>query len=171
LSETDTITVLANRRRLDEFMAGEWQRVQRHGSILSAIALDIDHFKRVNDVHGHGAGDEVLRHVARVLRERMRSTDVVARVGGEEFVVVLPHAGLEGALATAERLRTDVARLRPPPLPYDLSASFGVASYEAGDTPRSLLARADEALYAAKRAGRNRVECAPPRPAPSYTTA
>lgn len=117
--------------------------------------VDIDHFKQLNDTHGHQVGDEVLRVVARTLDEHLRAGDLAARYGGEEFCVVMPGASLEDAVAAAERLRVAITRM---PVEPRVTASFGVALGPAhGTTPDAITAAADRALYDAKRGGRNRV--------------
>jgi diguanylate cyclase (GGDEF)-like protein len=119
--------------------------------------MDIDHFKRVNDTHGHHVGDTVLQAMAGILRERTRDADALARLGGEEFVIVCRHAPLDGAVDTAERIRQAIAAYDFPGV-GTVTASFGVAACCEGDTAETLLERADAALYRAKGAGRNRVE-------------
>jgi diguanylate cyclase (GGDEF)-like protein len=163
LSFTDPLTGLANRRRLEEFLTGESHRAQRYSEPFSIIMADIDHFKRVNDRFGHDVGDEVLQHFAKLLRASMREPDLVARIGGEEFVVAMPATDLEAAIASAERLRAATAVMRPPSLPDGLTASFGVAQFQPADTFQALLKHADDALYAAKNGGRNRVEAHSPQ--------
>lgn len=158
LSLTDPLTGLANRRQLEYFMHAAFQRVERHGETFSVIMLDIDHFKRINDTYGHDEGDIVLCHTAQVLRDAVREIDLAARIGGEEFVLVLSGADLPAALDCAERLRCEVVARRPAGLREDMSASFGVVQYHAGASPADMLKRADEAMYHAKRGGRNRVE-------------
>jgi diguanylate cyclase (GGDEF)-like protein len=162
LTLTDPLTGLANRRRLDEFMQSELLRARRSGAPLCAVMADLDHFKRVNDSHGHAVGDEVLRRFASLLRDRVRQTDLAARLGGEEFVVVLPMTDLAGALSCAEQLRCRTETMRPPGLTEPLTASFGIAQHRAGESIDDLLRHADRALYAAKRDGRNRVLADPP---------
>ena len=124
--------------------------------------FDVDHFKRVNDTHGHPAGDAVLRHLAVLLTATFRQVDVVARVGGEEFAVLLPSTDAEGAAAVAERLRLAVKSqaVEFDGVPLRCTVSAGVATMHAdlGDLD-ALMKRADQALYAAKAAGRNRIEC------------
>ena len=126
------------------------------------LVVDVDHFKRVNDTHGHAIGDEVIRHVAAVLRGGVRTSDVVARYGGEEFCAVLREADLEGATILAERLRTAIEAVDVPigERSLKVTASIGIATFEAGDevAPDSMFRRADAALYRAKQNGRNRVE-------------
>jgi diguanylate cyclase (GGDEF)-like protein len=156
---TDFLTGLRNRRYLELVLDRELFRVARYGRPLSLIVLDLDGFKAVNDTHGHEVGDRVLKALARCLEEHLRQSDRAVRLGGEEFAVLLPETGLPQALRLAERLRQAVAALRVPPVER-LSASFGVAQASPTDSPLSLLKRADEALYRAKRQGKNRVEAA-----------
>lgn len=159
LSVTDRLTGLYNRRKLDELLEEELIRCRRYGIEFAAILMDIDHFKQVNDSHGHAVGDSVLQQMGSILRERTRDADALARLGGEEFVVVCRHSGLQGALESAERVREAIAR-HDFPGAGRVTASFGVAACCDGDTAASLLERADAALYRAKAAGRNRVEAA-----------
>ena len=127
---------------------------------VSLILLDIDHFKRVNDEHGHDAGDSALRLLAGALREEVRGVDTAARYGGEEFAIILPQAGEEGALVVAERLRSRIERTEVPGVGC-ITASIGVATFPLHASSRELLVTtADRALYQAKRTGRNRV-CSP----------
>ena len=156
LSITDQLTGLYNRRHLEHALATECERARRHGHPVSLLLLDIDHFKRYNDTHGHLAGDAVLRQVGQLLRETVRAGDCAARYGGEEFVVILPNTGVDGAVDLAERLRD---RLRSEDFDGGaVTASVGVTqSPSKGFTPESLVAAADEALYRAKREGRDRV--------------
>jgi diguanylate cyclase (GGDEF)-like protein len=156
-SLTDPLTGVGNRRRLEQALAMEVSRADRSGGSLCAFMADLDHFKRVNDTHGHEAGDKVLASFGDVLRRRTRATDIVARFGGEEFVVLMPTTSLEVATAIAERIREVVAALHIEPLPEPITASFGVAERAAGEPGDGLLRRADVALYEAKRLGRNRV--------------
>ncbi len=167
MSNIDGLTGIANRRRFDEALAKEWQRACSSKSALSVILLDVDHFKRFNDVYGHQAGDECLRRVAAVVRSvAVRSSDLVARYGGEEFVVLLPDTSAEGALVIAERIRAAVAAEALPhegnPEAGVVTVSLGTATHAAGSsdilTPAILVSAADQALYRAKRNGRNRVE-------------
>ena len=156
LSLTDALTGVGNRRHLDETLAAECERARRYQQPLALIILDIDHFKRVNDGWGHEAGDHVLQEIGAVLRACRRQSDFVARLGGEEFVVLMPGAGALQAEQAAERLRQAVAGRAMGTLP-GVTASLGVAVLAAGETGGSLLARADAALYRAKQGGRNRV--------------
>jgi diguanylate cyclase (GGDEF)-like protein len=155
----DTLTNLYNRRYLEEASERELSRAERLGAPLSVLAIDIDHFKRFNDQHGHAAGDEVLKHVAAHLQDGSRSTDLVCRLGGEELLIVLPDTDTEGAVEIAEKLRGEVGHLRirwqngelPP-----VTISIGVASYPAHARKFGVLQNlADEALYRAKQDGRN----------------
>ncbi|UCU99352.1 diguanylate cyclase [Acidovorax radicis] len=167
---TDVLTGIANRRHFMDRTEAELARARRHGRPLALAMFDIDHFKRVNDQYGHAVGDEVLRAVARVCVEAMRQHDMVGRVGGEEFALLMPDTGMHSAVALLERLRISLRSLRVP-LPAEsgaeevgITASFGVSALQPADTLDALLARADDALYAAKRQGRDQVQVAsPPR--------
>jgi diguanylate cyclase (GGDEF)-like protein len=158
-SRVDALTQIPNRRALEEALGAEISRAQRFEHELAVLLLDLDHFKKANDTHGHVAGDRLLCEVARLLASGAREGDTVARWGGEEFVAVLPETSLDGAVQLAERLRVAVGRVSLGAL--HVSASCGVASFHPGDTPETLLAAADAALYRAKESGRNRTEIAP----------
>ncbi len=157
LAVTDTLTGLFNRRKLDEEMWEEFARSRRYKTDFALVMLDIDHFKRVNDEYGHGVGDLVLVDVARILRDGTRDSDAVGRLGGEEFLVLCRHGTRDGGIAAAENLRAAIAGHGFAGVGL-VTASFGVAAHRDGDTPASLLGRADAALYRAKNSGRNRVE-------------
>ncbi|MGQ9823932.1 MAG: diguanylate cyclase [Desulfotomaculales bacterium] len=161
----DPLTGLDNRRQLMEALRNELRRAVRYCTPLSLLMLDVDHFKAYNDTHGHPAGDEVLRRLARLLEQNIRTYDRVARYGGEEFVVLLPHTDPKGAFAVAEKLRLLVERTSFPGEETQpegrLTVSIGVASFpDHASQEDALLAAADRALYAAKAAGRNRVAAA-----------
>ena len=161
LSVTDQLTNVANRRGLFEQAEGMRSQAVRHALPLCVLMLDIDHFKTVNDVHGHAAGDRLLAEVAATLRNTMRKEDAVGRVGGEEFALVLTNTALAQGLVVAETLRqrvSDVRVLTDKGQPIACTASLGVTALAATDTHFSLaMARADKALYQAKTEGRNRV--------------
>ena len=158
---TDPLTGLLNRRYLREYLPRELTRARRNGASLAVIMIDIDLFKRVNDTFGHEAGDFVLREFGALLGSHIRGSDVACRFGGEEFVLVLPDASLEGAREKAESFRASVKKLdlqyRNEPIGR-ITASFGVALFPAhAEDADSLIRAADEALYQAKNAGRDRV--------------
>lgn len=157
LSQTDPLTGVANRRKFDEAIAAEYARARRYGGGFALILADIDHFKSVNDEFGHDVGDAAIRNFARIIREQIRETDLVARLGGEEFIVLMPETASEQALACAERIRKQFGGESIPPITRTVTASFGIAMLRADDTVISVFKHADEALYEAKRAGRNRV--------------
>jgi diguanylate cyclase (GGDEF)-like protein/PAS domain S-box-containing protein len=165
LARSDFLTGINNRRHFYEATTHELARVERYRYPLSVILFDIDHFKEVNDRLGHQAGDRVLQRVAEVARASLRETDTLARHGGEEFAVLLPHVGFREAGIVAEHLRAAIAAARVDSElgPVGVTVSAGVAeALPAGDSVDRLLLRADQALYAAKAAGRNAVACAPP---------
>ena len=165
----DPLTGLYNRRHLEERLASELASAQRHGRPISVLLVDVDHFKTVNDQHGHLAGDEALKMISFVLRGAIRKEDVLARYGGEEFVVLARETGLAGARALAERVRKAVERSRCAWQGHDLglTVSVGVtvsaahAEYVPGRSDRQLIEGADRALYLAKQGGRNRVVATP----------
>lgn len=159
LAMLDALTGVASRRRLDDVLRQELAAVAR-GRALSVVMLDVDRFKSVNDRFGHDAGDEVLRAVARVLQQGARLPDVIGRWGGEEFMVVCTDTPADGAVILANRLAQALRDTALPPVGR-VTASFGVAQAVAGDSARELVERADQALYRAKQAGRDRVELAP----------
>jgi diguanylate cyclase (GGDEF)-like protein len=162
----DELTGAPNRRALLERARLLAAKARREGTPLAALMLDIDHFKQVNDTHGHNTGDAVLRDLARIIREGLRTYDAFGRFGGEEFVAVLPGLGLDDARRAAERIRTAAEASQPLPDPaVRYTVSIGVALGAPGDSDTDggllgLLHRADQAMYKAKRLGRNRVEVA-----------
>jgi diguanylate cyclase (GGDEF)-like protein len=155
-ARVDPLTGLLNRRGLEERMEAEIARAMRESTPLGAVVLDLDHFKRVNDEHGHELGDRMLVWLGALLKVQARGVDVTARIGGEEFVVLLPRADQEAARAFAERVRLAVAESD-----RGLTISAGVASAVAPLDGQLLLAAADQALYVAKRSGRNRTVTSP----------
>lgn len=158
-AESDPLTGLANRRALDRMLDLRLRVQVCEGRPFCLILADLDRFKSVNDGWGHVVGDRALAAFADMLRGQSRAEDLVARFGGEEFVVLLPDATLEVATRVAERLRAATPSATPPELaPRRLSASFGVVEAALGEAPSQLLHRADAALYRAKSAGRDRVE-------------
>jgi diguanylate cyclase (GGDEF)-like protein len=165
LARKDGLTGLFNRRAAEDRMDEEFARHRRNGHTLSMLVLDIDHFKRINDTFGHAAGDEALRRVASCLDRTCRGSDFVARIGGEEFLVLLPETSLDGAMQVGEKLRQAVAELDVPEVGH-LTVSVGTAEMPAhgGVAIRDVLKLSDEALYAAKTGGRNRVVGAPQAP-------
>ena len=156
-ASTDHLTGLANRRRFERQLEREVARTARHGRPFSLITIDIDHFKQVNDTYGHEAGDEAIKTLARVLQQGTRGIDLAARIGGEEFAVILTETNLSGAVEVAERLRVTLKSIEIQSV-GQIAASFGVAECPSqAETARELVARADAALYEAKREGRDRV--------------
>lgn len=163
LAQTDSLTGCHNHRSLYERLEIELDRNRRHQRPVSALLLDIDHFKHINDTYGHPVGDEVLAAVGATLRAGVRQYDVVGRTGGEEFTILLPDTDLELALTVAERLR---GALADTPTPEPVTVSIGVAASNVhADGAKELIHAADTALYVAKRAGRDRVVVAPTEPA------
>jgi len=157
----DGLTGLLNRRAMQETIEQQLTRSRRAGDTFAVVMLDIDHFKAINDHHGHAAGDQALQHTAALLQTCVREVDRVGRFGGEEFVVLLPGFDLSQAAETAEVLRARLVsqRMEREGGPLSMSASFGVAEWSGPhEEPSRLLMRADQALYQAKRAGRNRVQ-------------
>lgn len=159
-ASTDKLTGAWSRRRLDEGVRCEMDRRNRYDHPLSMLIIDIDFFKAVNDQHGHGAGDQVLQTLAALLRGRLRSTDSLARWGGEEFVVLCPNTRRATAAMLAARLREQIATTTFPVVGL-LTVSIGVAECEPGESWQEWFERADQALYRAKRSGRNQVQLAP----------
>jgi diguanylate cyclase (GGDEF)-like protein len=164
-SQHDDLTGLGNRRLLRIRLEDELHRAERFGQTVSVLVIDIDHFKSLNDRHGHPTGDASLRKLAGLMTRNLRRIDTIARVGGEEFVVLLPRTNLTEASVVAEKLRSVVERTEFPGGEGQpggtLTISIGVATLQHDETGAALLARADTALYAAKDRGRNSVVLAP----------
>jgi diguanylate cyclase len=158
----DALTGLNNRKAFDKKINELYREFELSGAIFSAIFADVDFFKKFNDTYGHKVGDLVLQEVAKILKQGVKGGDFPARYGGEEFVVLLPTTSLDGARIVSEQLRIHIASKKP----YNkktgevfskITASFGVAEMKTGDTPESIMVRADKALYLAKESGRNKV--------------
>lgn len=157
----DGLTGLFNHNYFYQVLHRDFMLAHRHGTDIACLLLDLDHFKLINDTYGHPCGDAVLREVATLVKDQVRSTDLVARYGGEEFAVLLPHTSLAGAKVLAEQIRTSVAShpFHAETETFRITTSIGAASLQAHrpELPRDLLALADRALYQAKAAGRNRL--------------
>ncbi|MFJ3481851.1 GGDEF domain-containing protein [Pseudomonas sp. NPDC090202] len=158
----DPLTGAGNRIAMEQSLTREVEIARRQQQPLSVLMLDIDHFKGINDTHGHATGDAVLKAVTDVLKDRLRNIDQVFRFGGEEFLIVLTNTGREAAALVGERLRHAALQLSYPVQghPVELTVSLGCSTLLPGESPDSLLRRADSALYVAKRQGRNRLEMA-----------
>lgn len=158
---TDHLTGLANRRRFERQLEREVSRTLRYGRPFCLLLLDIDHFKVVNDTYGHEAGDEAIQYLSKTLQAETRGIDLAARIGGEEFAVILPETDFERGFEVTERLCRAIRQTRIPTA-GGITASFGVAEFPScATTGRELVSIADAAMYEAKRQGRNRVERAP----------
>ena len=157
----DELTGLYNRRHLMELLDNEKNRSLRGNTVFTIAMLDIDHFKKVNDTHGHQSGDEVLRTVSAAIHNTMRNTDFCGRYGGEEFVLVLIQTDLKEAMICAERMRANIEKCRFPRIGdgFRITASIGLSEYQLREEIETMIARADRALYRAKEDGRNRVAC------------
>lgn len=174
MATTDALTGLLNRRAFLESTNREVARAKRYNEHLSVILLDVDHFKHINDKRGHAAGDMVLSAVGKLLNKSLRTCDIVARWGGEEFVLVLPSTSLAGAEEVAERVRSQLASAVITDGNGDavpVTASFGVAAYGGAETLEQVIDRADRAMYLAKSGGRNRVVCDHPAAFPAPVSA
>lgn len=157
LARVDSLTGALNRTAFEEILNREIKKAERYGGDLSLILFDIDNFKQINDTYGHLFGDQVLKRVASIVSENIRETDIFARWGGEEFMILLPNTGISKAVAVAEKLRRMIEAYR---FGEDLTVtvSFGVVSFTNGDDSVRLILKADKALYRAKEKGKNRVE-------------
>ena len=158
-SEIDSLTEVYNRRVLMERLEQEWNRTRRYSTTVAFIMCDIDHFKNVNDTHGHPTGDQVLERIATLLRKSVRSSDMVGRYGGEEFGIILVNAHRVSAASAAERYRTKIESMQFHSRrgDFQVTASFGVADSRGKDSLNQLITAADTALYNAKNNGRNTV--------------
>ena len=159
MASTDSLTGLRNRRAFLERLELEFQAARFHHSALSLVVFDLDHFKAINDTFGHEKGDQVLIHTATILKNAIRASDDLARIGGEEFALLLPSANTMAAVRVAEQMRHALEHrplLSIPPLP-PVTGSFGVATWNGTESAEELIKRADDAAYIAKNAGRNRV--------------
>jgi len=164
LALTDSLTGLPNRRAIEEWATRQLSAAARYGFSFLVVLADLDHFKTVNDTHGHDAGDTVLKKFAEILKTNSRRSDICGRIGGEEFLFVLTHTTQENARVVIERIRAqlEAARFDFDASSLTVTASFGVAGFEGTQAPdfNRLVSQADAALYAAKRTGRNRIEIA-----------
>ena len=156
IASRDRLTGLYNRRKIEESAAEHLALMKRYGGEFSLLLLDVDHFKAVNDIHGHAAGDAVLSHIAAILNRTVREADIAGRWGGEEFIILLPNTGLEGAAAVGEKVRCAIAD-HIFPVVGTKTISLGVGQLLERESFSSLVERADQALYRAKREGRNKV--------------
>lgn len=155
MAHTDALTSLTNRRAMQINLDNELERARRYNRPFAVLLADLDHFKRVNDTYGHSVGDQVLREVAGRLLQHLRESDILARWGGEEFLILAPESDLQQAHRLAQRL---LEAIRETPMSgVHVTLSLGVACYREGDTIAAILSRADEAMYRAKTAGRNQV--------------
>lgn len=177
LAETDALTGAANRRAFMQYLEMQSEAARRHETPVSVVMIDLDHFKSVNDTHGHATGDRVLVQTVKEVQSCLRDRDMLGRLGGEEFAVILYNTALDNAALVAERIREAVQRMpveTDEGKPFSVTASLGVASVslkDGLDTPDSLLQAADEVLYFSKQNGRNRVSLAKPGSATSLKAA
>lgn len=157
IAATDRLTGLYNRLKLDSVFNSSLRYCKRYNRPLSAILLDIDRFKSINDTFGHQVGDIALKELSSILSKNLRQTDTVGRWGGEEFLIICPETDSDQATLTAEKLRKVIEQHNFPTVQH-ITCSFGISQHHTNDTEDDIIKRADEALYAAKRNGRNRVE-------------
>lgn len=167
MANTDPLTGTASRYAFESTFAQILSFAQREQHPVSTMLVDIDHFKKVNDNHGHLTGDKVLTEVANILSDNLRQSDMLCRWGGDEFLIVLPHCTQAAAREIAEKMRLQIEALLPAPdnLNLSITASFGIAEYSNGESSASLFSRTDKALYRAKAKFRNQVECTENLPA------
>jgi len=158
MAHIDRLTLLYNRRYFDDVLTREAERARRYSQPLCLLLLDIDFFKKVNDVHGHPKGDQVLTEIASIISDNIRMIDIAARYGGEEIAVILPETELDNALTAAEKLREAIEKDSPLRTGLDITVSIGVSCFVSeDDAVKNMIARSDAALYQAKKNGRNRV--------------
>lgn len=159
LAKTDSLTGIPNRRGFNELAEEHIKTAQSEGATLCMVLLDLDHFKKINDTYGHLVGDSVLRYIARTLHAETKGHDAIARLGGEEFVILLSDISYQNALSVSENIRKRIANkvlsVKGHTLPLQFTSSFGVSQYQAGESADQLFDRADQALYLAKQNGRN----------------
>ena len=155
LADFDSLTGIYNRRKIEDVLMFELERAKRYGKPLSILFIDIDNFKDINDTYGHRKGDQVLRRVASLIRQELRSTDYVGRFGGEEFLVILPETRPEEAVKVAERIRRVIERADFGGV--KVTVSVGVTGYAEGESCSEIIERVDRAMYKAKMNGKNRV--------------
>ena len=161
LATIDPLTSIPNRRKFNEVLDYELRRDSRYDNNLSLILCDLDNFKYVNDEHGHNIGDNVLKDFVQLISNNIRKTDIFARWGGEEFVLLLPETDMHTAIEMADKLRLTAEKYQHPTA-GKVTASFGVTQFMKGDNETKFINRADDALYKAKKGGRNKVESHPP---------
>lgn len=154
----DYLTGILNRKGFESMLKREISFALRHKLPLSVVMIDIDYFKEINDTYGHETGDKVLKIFAKTLKKSIRQEDILGRLGGEEFVIAFPNTNIEQALSAAERIRQKIEKMKIKAINGNITASFGITELLSTDDERSILKRADDALYEAKRHGRNRCE-------------
>ncbi len=160
LAHFDPLTQIWNRYRIEQAIDSELVAAKRYGAEFALLMFDVDHFKAINDTYGHSLGDEVLVALARRVESSLRGCDYFGRWGGEEFVILATHSDIQAAAGLAERLRELLGTLQLAGLDQPVTMSIGVVAWQPGDSCKTLIARADAAMYRAKRKGRNRVEVA-----------
>lgn len=160
LTITDPLTKLHNRKWIMDLFRQEYKRTRRDNAKLSVAVIDIDNFKNINDTYGHQTGDAVLAEIGRIIKERIRETDRAGRFGGEEFIILLPNTNNEGATKVAENIRAEVERSNPSGIHVTISA--GIVAYDSASklTMEEVFKKADDALYASKRGGKNKITIA-----------
>ncbi len=157
LLRTDDLTGLSNRRSFMEYLGKMVSRAQRHSQPLSVIVADVDNFKNINDTYGHNVGDDVLVALGKIFQDETRQEDMAARIGGEEFAIILAEADEKAAVQVAERIREKISQIYFPPIEDKITASFGITRIKDDDDLKKFLIRGDKALYEGKKAGKDRV--------------